>query len=272
MTRMAMGLVCLAFAACSGSATEQGSLAGPQREVAVTRAFANARLQKYAEVLRNNGWVVAGRGDAKAELLMVPSNLESGVPGSGPMVETTRVSLPETRPATASDPEVAASLVVAWTAGADEIFALAPRSAGAVEVLSAMAKVVAGLDDQAATALDGAGTKTAASSSCGAENAACGGVTTCCTGLECISPRDNHFVCGCTNPYNTSYVERGTSSIACFVLPDNPIGAAEIVRNLEGCGCCNIGPDACQNAVSLPQYVRSANDQLICLDTPGPIC
>jgi hypothetical protein len=259
--------VLLVVTACSTSGGGPPDEQDAARAHAISRALANRQLLQHLEAFEADGWQVASREDTRVDWgagAIDDSSMTSAA--------VTRVRLRAKRPAAGAAPAMVVDLVVAWTAGGDDIFALAPGGTDSLKAVEAVTARAATTESERteAPALDALAAPPAAA--CGRESAACSGGTGCCRGLSCIEIRDNHPTCTCSRPLTASYPESATTSIACFSLPENPIGAAYILRTTSGCGCCDLGANACGKPVSLPQYVRSSSTQLICLFTPGPIC
>ncbi len=239
-----------------------------RREAAIGHAFANPDLRRSAAEFAALGWIVSDRAEASVEWLdpaMNPQLRSTATPTTW-----TRVRIPMVRPTYAGQPSVAADLVVASSEDGVDEFALVPRSEAAEAELKLAIEAIDGPEAQDVQALAAPAPPAAA---CGAENAACGGVTTCCWGLVCTNIRDNHSICFCSQPVTARYNERSTTSVACFSLPDNPIGAARMVRTIQGCGPSGgLAADACGKIISTPKYIRSSTVRLVCYPTPPRGC
>ena len=238
------------------------------REAAITHALANPDLQRSVATFTGLGWVVSDRAAASVEWLDTatsPQFRSTAAPATW-----TRVRIPMLRAIQLGKPGVGADLVVAWPEdGVDEL-AVMPHSEAAGTRLALDLKTIDGSSVQDLLSLDAPAASAAA---CGRENAACGGATTCCRGLVCAEPRDNHFICYCSQPVTLQYNDGATLSAACFSLFDNPIGAARWVRTIRGCGPGgSIGADACGHPWTGPAYTRSNTRVLMCYDTPPRGC
>lgn len=259
----------------ASAATAQGASTG--EETARDHALANDEYVQASAALAAAGWTV----DAAAASVQRfdASLLEDGTVVTDP-VTWTRVVVPLKAPA--ADATSGESLVVTWREGGPDVFALAGDSE------EDAAKLVAGVDkgspgdlslvDSSADILYPEDTASEASASAAAAckklNVGCSRTTRCCQGLKCQAS-GIYDTCQCPDKKTVSYPIKATASVACFNLPDNPIGAAKIVRTIKGCTSNNgwaLTSNACGGAVSVPAYRLSTNDRLVCLTTPGPIC
>jgi len=262
-------LAALALGGCDASVDATDTQAG-----AIAHARANGELRERLEALSKAGWATEPVADSGVERFQVPAGAE---PATTPGGTWTRVHFPVVLPATGDRPEARADVLVAWPDQGADVVAIAPRDAAAADALAdalpSGEPAAAEIPSEAETMSELETTTSALS--CGRNiGEGCSSTLRCCRGLACTA-YSYYSTCTCPSQVTVNYPERATTSVACFNLWDNPIGAAKIQRYVRGCtagGAWNLSANACGNAVSTPGFQTSTWTQLICLFTPGPIC
>jgi len=269
-------LAALAFAAAVAGCGLSGDGDPATEAAALAHAQANPELRQNLDALGRAGW--AAEAASKPERFQPPA--DAATAGAAPSTWT-RVRFPMLLRAAADRPETRADLVVAWPEKGADVFAIAPRDAAAAKSLL---DALPGVGTEPAPEDDGTTLEdpspaeiesTSAALTCGRGiGETCSSSVRCCRGLACTA-YSYYSTCSCGTQYTIQYPERATTSVACFNLWDNPIGAAKIQRYRRGCAAGNgwdLTANACGNAVSVPAFQTSTWTQLICLFTPGPIC